>query len=170
MKKIENKYVFLILVGIIYLILFIVNPIIFKSSLNYFSNLLIKIIPIFVFVFILMSIMNCFFSPKFVSKHLKEKGIKKWIFVIIGGILSTGAIYMWYPFLADLKSKGLSYGLISCFLYNRAIKIPLLPLMIFYFSLKYVIILGIVMVFISVIQGIILSKLMEVNTLKGTRK
>jgi len=64
---------------------------------------------------------------------LREKGIKKWIFVIIGGVLSTGAIYMWYPFLADLKDKGLNYGLISCFLYNRAIKIPLLPLMVFYF-------------------------------------
>ncbi len=161
MKKIENKYVFLILVGIIYLILFLVNQVVFKSSLTYFLNLLVKIIPIFILVFILMSIMNYFFTPKFISKHLKEKGIKKWIFVIVGGILSTGAIYMWYPLLADLKSKGLSYGLVACFLYNRAIKIPLLPLMIFYFSLKYVIVLGIVMIFVSVIQGIILNKLMD---------
>ena len=163
MKRIESKYVFLILVGIIYLILFIVNPVIFKSSLNYFLNLLVKIVPIFFLVFILMGIMNYFFTSKFVAKHLREKGIKKWIFVIIGGVLSTGAIYMWYPFLADLKDKGSNYGLISCFLYNRAIKIPLLPLMVFYFSLKYVIVLGIVMVFVSVIQGIIINKLMEVK-------
>lgn len=163
MKKIENKYVFLILVGMVYSILFIVSPIVFESSLNYFLNLLVKIIPIFFLVFVLMSMMNYFFTPKFVSKHLMEKGIKKWIFVIIGGFLSTGAIYMWYPLLADLKSKGLNYGLISCFLYNRAIKIPLLPLMVFYFSLKYVIVLGIVMVFVSVVQGIIINKLMEVK-------
>jgi len=163
MKRIESKYVFLILVGIIYLILFIVNPIIFKSSLSYFLNLLVKIVPIFFLVFVLMGIMNYFFTSKFVAKHLGEKGIKKWIFVIIGGILSTGAIYMWYPFLADLKDKGLNYGLISCFLYNRAIKIPLLPFMVFYFSLKYVIVLGIIMIFVSVIQGIIINKLMEVK-------
>jgi len=163
MKKIENKYVFLILVGIVYLVLFITNKNIFNSSLNYFSNLLTKIIPIFFLVFILMSIMNYFFTPKFVSKHLREKGIKKWLFVIVGGILSTGAIYMWYPLLADLKNKGLNYGLIACFLYNRAIKIPLLPLMVFYFSLKYVIVLGVVMIFVSVVQGIIINKLMEVK-------
>lgn len=163
MKKIENKYVFLILVGIIYLILFLVNQVVFKSSLNYFLNLLVKIIPIFILVFILMSIMNYFITPKFIIKHLGKKGIKKWFYVIAGGILSTGPIYMWYPLLADLKNKGLNYGLIACFLYNRAIKIPLLPLMIFYFSLKYVIVLGIVMIFVSVIQGIILNKLMEVK-------
>ena len=160
MRKIENKYIFLILVGMIYLILFIVNKSVFDSSLGYFSNLLVKIIPIFFLVFVLMSIMNYFFTPKFVAKHLREKGIKKWFFVVIGGILSTGAIYMWYPLLADLKSKGLNYGLISCFLYNRAIKIPLLPLMVFYFSLKYVIVLGVVMVIMSVVQGIIINKLM----------
>jgi len=163
MKKIENKYVFLILVGMIYLVLFIVNKSIFESSLNYFSSLLVKIVPIFFLVFILMSITNYFFTPKFVAKHLREKGIKKWIFVVIGGILSTGAIYMWYPLLADLKNKGLNNGLIACFLYNRAIKIPLLPLMVFYFSLKYVIVLGVIMVIMSVVQGIIINKLMEVK-------
>ena len=160
MKKIENKYVFLILVGIVYLILLIINPVIFKSSLSYFSDLLIKIIPILFLVFVLMSFVNYFFTPKFILKHLGEKGIKKWLFVVVGGILSTGAIYMWYPFLADLKNKGLNYGLISCFLYNRAIKISLLPLMIFYFSWKYLIVLGVVMILVSVVQGIIINKLM----------
>ena len=68
---------------------------------------------------------------------------------------------MWYPLLADLKSKGLNSGLIACFLYNRAIKIPFLPLMIFYFSLKYVLILTVVMVFMSVIQALIINKFMK---------
>ena len=163
MKKIENKYVFLILVGVIYLILFITNENIFKSSLNYFLNLLIKIIPIFFLVFVLMSLSNYFITPNFVIKHLKKKGIKKWFFVIIGGILSSGPIYMWYSLLGDLKSKGLNYGLISCFLYNRAIKIPLLPLMVFYFSLNYVIILLVVTVFMSVVQGMIINKLLDEN-------
>ena len=163
MKRIDNKWVFLILVVIVYSILFFINQSVFELSLNYFSNLLIKIIPIFILVFILMSFMNYFFTSEFVLKHLRKKGIKKWAFVIISGILSTGAIYMWYPLLADLKNKGLSYGLIACFLYNRAIKISLLPLMVFYFSLKYVVVLGIVMVFISVVQGVLINKLMEVK-------
>jgi len=85
------------------------------------------------------------------------------VFVIIGGMLSTGPIYMWYPLLADLRNRGLNYGLIACFLYNRAIKIPLLPIAIFYFGWKYIIILSFVMIFISIIQGILINKLLNVE-------
>ena len=92
------------------------------------------------------------------------------VFVIIGGILSSGPIYMWYPLLADLKHKGLSYGLIACFLYNRAIKIPLLPLAIIYFSWRYLFILTFVMIFMSILQGLIINKLMEVKKLEGIKR
>jgi len=110
-----------------------------------------------------MTLSNYFITPKVIMKHLKEKGLKKWFFVIVGGILSSGPIYMWYPLLADLRSKGLSYGLIACFLYNRAIKIPLIPLAIIYFSWQYILILTFVMVAVSVIQGIIINRSMEVK-------
>ncbi|MFW5847263.1 MAG: hypothetical protein ACOCUU_03850 [Nanoarchaeota archaeon] len=110
-----------------------------------------------------MSLTNYFITPKFVMRHLGGKGIKKWFFIIIGGILSTGPIYMWYPFLADLKNKNLSYGLIACFLYNRAIKIPLLPIAIFYFGWQYILVLSIVMIFVSVLQGMLINKLMDVK-------
>ena len=70
---------------------------------------------------------------------------------------------MWYPLLADLRNKGLNYGLIACFLYNRAIKIPLIPLAIVYFSWQYIVILLVVMVFASIIQGVFLNRLMEVK-------
>jgi len=160
LKNISKQWYFFLIVIIIYVFLFLFKSELFFLSMNFFLNLLKKIIPILILVSVLMSIIDYFFTSKFVSKHLKEKGIRKWVFVIIGGILSTGAIYMWYPLLADLKDKGLSYGLIACFLYNRAIKIHLIPLMIFYFSLKYVIILSFVMIFMSVIQGVIINKLM----------
>ena len=159
--RMGNAWKFLIIVLIIYLVLFFMNFELFELSSIFFLGILKKIIPIFVLVFVLMSITNYFITPQFVLKHMKGKGIKKWVFVVAGGILSTGAVYMWYPLLADLKDKGLSLGLIATFLYNRAIKIPLLPLMIFYFSLKYVLVLTLIMIFISVIQGITINKLME---------
>ncbi len=162
-KKISGKWYFLIAVAAVYVFLLFFKTELFISTSNFFLDILKKIIPIFLIVFILMSLSNYFFTPKFVSKHLKSKGIKKWFFVIIGGVLSTGAVYMWYPLLADLKSKGLSYGLIACFLYNRGIKIPLIPLMVYYFSLKYVIILSLVMIAVSVIQGVIINRIMEVR-------
>jgi len=158
LRQISKSWYFLLIVILFYLLLFILKQNLFFSSLDFLYNILLKIIPIFVLVFILMAMANYFITPKIVMKHLGEKGIKRWFFMIIGGILSTGPIYMWYPLLADLKSKGLSYGLIACFLYNRAIKIPLLPIAIFYFGWKYIIILSFVMVFMSVLQGIIIDK------------
>ncbi len=163
LKQISSAGYFLISILIVYFFLFLFKQNLFFSSINFFYNIILKIIPVFILVFVLMTLTNFFITPKFVIKHLKEKGIKKWFFVIVGGILSSGPIYMWYPLLADLKNKGLNYGLIACFLYNRGIKIPLIPLMIIYFSWKYIIILTIVIILVSIIQGILLNKLMEVK-------
>ncbi len=160
-KKISGNWYFLIITILIYLFILIFKQDLFFSSLNFFNEIILKIIPIFILVFILMVLTNYFITPKFIMKHFKEKGIKKWFFVILGGILSTGPIYLWYPLLENLKNKGLSYGLITCFLYNRAIKIPLLPIAIFYFGWKYILILSFVMIFMSVIQGMIINKLMN---------
>jgi uncharacterized membrane protein YraQ (UPF0718 family) len=163
LKQIPGSWYFLIIMVFTYLILLTMEQNLFLSSIKFFYKIVLKMVPIFILVFILMTLSNYFITPNFIMKHLRERKIKKWFFIILGGILSSGPIYMWYPLLADLRTKGLDYGLIACFLYNRAIKIPMLPLMIFYFSLKYVIVLTIVMVFVSIIQGIMINKLMEIK-------
>jgi uncharacterized membrane protein YraQ (UPF0718 family) len=109
-----------------------------------------------------MYLFNIFINPKFVSKYLgKEKGLSGWVFSIVSGIISMGAIYMWYPILADLKEKGMKDGLISVFLYNMAIKIPLLPFMVFYFGLSFTIVLTIFMIIFSIINGVLIEKIMD---------
>ena len=154
---------FLIAIIFVYIVLLFINYDLFASSLNFFFNLIIRIIPIFIIISVLMIITNYFITPKLITKYFKAPGIKKWIFIVIGGILSTGPIYMWYPLLAELREKGLNYGFIATFLYSRAIKIPLLPIIIFYFSLKYVIILTIVMIVISIVQGITINKILPLE-------
>jgi len=62
-----------------------------------------------------MSLTNYFITPERIIRYIEGKGIKKWFFAVIGGVLSSGPIYMWYPLLADLKEKGISNGLIACF-------------------------------------------------------
>jgi len=161
LKKPSNSVIFLGIIFLVYFLILLFNKDLFYSCLIFFYEILLKIIPIFFLVFFLMVLANYFITPKFIIKHTKGKGIKKWFFMVIGGILSSGPIYMWYPLLANLKNKGLDRGLIACFLYNRAIKIPLLPLIILYFSWKFVIILSFTMIFASVLQGIIINKLME---------
>ena len=90
-------------------------------------------------------------------KYLGKK--RKWLFAILGGIISTGPIYMWYAMLRELKEKGVGYGFIATFLYNRAIKPPLIPVIIYYFGLKFTIVLTGVMIIFSVLQGMIIEKL-----------
>jgi len=48
-------------------------------------------------------------------------------------------------------------GLIAAFLYNRAVKIPLIPLMIFYFGIPFVVILTIYTIVASVVEGKVLE-------------
>ena len=129
LKQISGSWYFLIAICTLYFLLFIFNSNIFFLSLNFFNKIFIKILPVFVVVFVLMVFSNYFITSKFIMKHLEEIGFKKWFFAVFGGILSSGPAYMWYPLLADLKRKGLSYGLIACFLYSRAIKITVLPIL-----------------------------------------
>ena len=163
LKNISKSWYFLIIILIAYIFLLILNKALFNSAISFFGKILLEIIPTIILIFILTFLSNYFVNPEFIMKHLGRKGIKKWFYVIIGGILSSGPIYMWYPLLANLKEKGLSYGLIACFLYNRAIKIPLLPLAIFYFNWKLIIVLTFVMTFMSIIQGILINKAMEIK-------
>jgi len=163
LKRLPGSWYFLGVVVLLYAFLSIFNLETYLNSLNFFGQIIYRIIPVFILVFILMTLSNYFITPQFILKHLKEKGLRKWFFVIIGGILSSGPIYMWYPLLGDLRKRGLNYGLIACFLYNRAIKIPLLPLAVLYFSWQYILVLTIVMVVFSIIQGVLINKLMEVK-------
>ena len=150
-----------ILVIAVYLIFAVVNMPLILSSLNTFISLVISILPILVIVFLLMFISNLFLSSKRITKLLgSESGIKGYIFSVIFGILSAGPIYMWYPLLSDLKDKGVKNSLIVVFLYNRAVKIPLLPMMIYYFGSLFVLILTIYMVIFSIINGLIIDKLL----------
>lgn len=167
MKKSEQSntaWYFLLGVIIIYIIIALVKPDAIMPSLEFFLDIILKIIPIFILIFVLMIIINRFVRTKKLMKYFgKKAGLKGWVAAIITGIISTGPIYMWYPLLNDLQKKGVRNGLVATFLYNRAVKIPLLPLMIFYFGLVYTIILTVIMMIASVFQGLIVEKIMEVE-------
>jgi len=51
-------------------------------------------------------------------------------------------------------------SLISVVLYNRAIKLPLLPLLVHYFGLAYTVVLAFYLIGFSIIGGIILQKVL----------
>jgi uncharacterized membrane protein YraQ (UPF0718 family) len=161
----DNKSLFfLFFIIFIYIIIFITNSNNFFLIIKKVILILTNIYYVFIIIFILMIISYYFIKPKQISRYLGEKsGIAGWIISIIGGIISTGPIYMWYPLLKDLKKQGARDAYIATFLYNRSIKIPILPIIILYFGIKYTIILMIVMIVFSVIQGIIVEKIIKKN-------
>jgi len=157
MKNSIEKYgfYFLISVIILYLLLYIFYPQKTQEALLASLSLLKTIIPLLILVFIFMGIVNYLITPKTISKYLgKESGIKGWLIAVAFGIISHGSIYAYFPMLGELRKYGMRNALIAAFLYNRAIKIPLLPLLIYYFGATYVVVLTIYMIIASVALGL----------------
>jgi len=163
----ENKttsWYFLIGVVALYGITLIFDAQKTYEALIFCKDIILKVLPIFLIVFVLLALSNKFITPKKLTKRLgKKSGVKGWIITIVAGIISSGPIYMWYPLLHDLEKQGMRTGLLATFLYARAIKVPLLPLLIIYFGTTYTIILTMTLIIVSVIQGIIVEKIIGVE-------
>ena len=105
-----------------------------------------------------MFVLNILLQKDKIKNLIKNSStITKYVFALIGWIFSTGPVYMWYPFLKKLKDHWLHYGHIATFIYARAVKIPFLAAMIFYFGLKYTIIFNLVLVFLALVIGIVIN-------------
>ncbi len=161
MKKFEFKGLkFLLVVVILYIVVAIFDTTNFTISFDSSIKLLWSLVPIFTFIVFLTAAINYLLKPKQIMKHFgKDSGKKGTLYAILGGILSHGPMYAWYGMLSDMKSHGLRDGLIVTFIYARAVKLPLLPLMIGVFGIGFTIIINIYIIVFSVLQGIIMDKL-----------
>ena len=145
---------FFVFVAFVYLILFFINSEKTSAALQKGGLVLLKLIPIFLAVIVLTAVINYFLKQQQIVKYFGEKsGIMGWVYAIIGGLISHGPMYAWYPMLQDMKSDGLRDGLIATFFYARAIKLPLLPLMIDYFGLIFTIVLSVYILVGAFVQG-----------------
>ena len=166
-EKIGVNWLFLISVCLLYLVICVFNTQIALAGLLEFLQLLRRVLPILATVFGLLFLSNLLLDKNLVIRYL-GKGAHKagWLIVIITGIISAGPIYLWYPLLSDLKENGMREALIATFLYNRAVKIPLLPMMVFYFGFKLVAVLSIYTIVFSVLNGYIVERIL----IKGGKK
>ncbi len=163
-QKLLSKWTFFLIVFLSYLAAALADTNLVFSALYYTLNILWTIIPVILLVFGLIFVSNIILTPKRIVQHMgKGSGVKGWLIAMAGGILSSGPIYMWYPLLADLREKGMKHSLIAAFLYNRAVKIPMMPLMIYYFGWAFTLVLSFYMILFSIINGLIVGKLAEVR-------
>lgn len=152
----------LAIVAILYLLTFYLNAEAGKEALREAFKIVKMIAPILLIVFFLMALLNTFIDSKSISKHLgKESGARGWMIALIGGVLSHGPAYIWYPMLSDLRKHGARDGLVIAFFYTRSIKLPWLPLMISYFGFAFTVVLTVFVILGAWIQGWIADKLFE---------
>lgn len=147
---------FLVVVAIIYCGVAILDMNLATRALETFAGILRQIIPVLVLVFTLMFLIDLFVKPKAIAKHLgSESGMKGWVLAIVAGIIATGPIYVWYSMLADFREKGMRTALAGVFLYTRAVKLPLLPLMVYYFGVLYTAVFSTYLIIFSVASGMV---------------
>lgn len=161
MMKVEFKGIkFLFFVIIIYILIFFFDGQNSIFALTESIEVLLKLLPIFVMIIFITTMINYFVKPKMMMKYFsKESGIKAWAYSIVGGIVSPGPMYVWYPILRELRENGLKNGLLATFMYTRAIKIPFIPIMIDYFGVIFTIVIFTYILLGGILQGIVIEAL-----------
>lgn len=157
-------WLFLVAVVGLYGLTLLFNPAVVGEALAAFEVLLPRILPVLVVVFGLLFLANVFLEREWLVGHLgRISGIGGWALTVACGILSAGPLYAWYPLLGELKEKGMCGALISTFLYSRALKLPLLPLMVHYFGIAYTVALSVCIVVFSVLSGLLVRTLAGID-------
>ena len=151
---------FLLAILMLHLVVRIIEPTYSSECLVYFVQVLYKLLPTFGLMFLLLWLFNLFVNTQQISRYLgRHSGFRGWIFAILGGIISMGSIYLWYPLLQNLKANGMRTSLLVAFLYSRAIKIPMLPFMVHYFGGPYTVIFVFNIVLFSVVSGLMTERI-----------
>ena len=157
--------IFPLLVLVIYGLLFVLTPEQVLMALKNSGKVCLNILLPLALVFLVMLALNLFVKPAQIV-HLLGSGanIKGVLLSVAAGIISMGPIYVWYPLLKELREKGAGNMLIAVFLYNRAVKPFLLPVMIAYFGWIYVGILTVLTVLASVVNGYLVAMFAKTKT------
>ena len=153
------SFIFLGLVILIYIILFFTNKQLFNSAITDFYNTFVhEILFVLLVILLIMFILNLFLDKNIWQKLLKDtKNHTKYFISLVWWVLSSWPSYMWYSILEKLHEHWLSYGHIATFIYSRAVKIPFIFVMIWFFWLKFTIIFNLVLLLFSVIFWLIID-------------
>jgi uncharacterized membrane protein YraQ (UPF0718 family) len=172
--KALGGWLFLAAVGLLYGAIDLLNPPLAAEALAELAPLLRRVLPVLGLVFGLLFLANLLLDRKWLVRHLgRAASPGGWALAVVCGIFSAGPLYAWYPLLGELKEKGMSSALIATFLYSRALKLPLLPLMVHYFGAAYTAALSVCIIVFSVLCGLIMKRFAGIDIpeeKEGSRK
>ncbi len=161
-KRISTGMKFFLAVIFVYLGISIFNSTLTQNAIIETLRMFTRIIPMLVIVFIIMIVVNLYIDSGKIKKHLgEEAGLKGWFNATIAGILISGPPYVLYPLLKDLKKSGMKDSLLAVFLFNRNVKIPFIPVMIFYFGLGYTVLFSGFIIIFSILNGLLIERILK---------
>lgn len=130
-------------------------------ALRTYLSLLGQMLPALGLVFALLFVANLFMERPWVERHMgRDAGLRGWLFALGAGLLAAGPPWPWYGFAGQLMARGVRPGLAAAFLYARAVKPPLLPLLVFYFGLAYTVTLTAWLLVLAVVVGLAVQRLL----------
>jgi uncharacterized membrane protein YraQ (UPF0718 family) len=154
--------VFLAIVVGVYLVTAILDYETFIAAVQTFLGIMLQILPVLVLVFALIFLVDLFIRPQAIARHLGyESGIKGWLLAVVAGIIATGPVYVWYSMLADFQEKGMRIAFSGVFLYMRSVKLPFIPLMIYYFGGAFTAVVTFYLIVFSILAGICCEKVVR---------
>ncbi len=119
-------------------------------------HLIKSILPLLGLVFVLIFLSNLLLQDRWIRRFVgRSSGVRGYAVAALAGIISAGPIYVWYPLLQDMRGKGMKNALIAVFLYNRAVKLQWLPVLVGYFGLRYALVLTFWMIIMGFVQGLV---------------
>jgi len=156
--KIGGNWLFLFFVVFVFLIVWLFNFRTFLVISFDFFDMFMRILPVILLVYIIIFWFNLIISNKKIVQFLKKWSyIRKLIFSVFFWILSSWPIYLWYWLLKQIKDAWLTLWHISSFSYARAIKLPLLPIMISYFGIKFSVLFFVILFVFSFVQALLVD-------------
>jgi len=161
-KKNSGTRKFLSFVALVFLLFLFLEPTILMAALINTFILLFKVFPVLVLAFIVNYFINRFIKEETLKRHLGfDSGIKGYFYAIAAGILIGGPPYILFPMLGEFKKSGVKDSLLATFLFNRNVKIPFIPVVIFYFGVTYTIVISVLLILFSIINGLLVGRIVN---------
>jgi uncharacterized membrane protein YraQ (UPF0718 family) len=157
-RSFKRVVLFPALVLLFYGILYAAAPSAASAALRTSATIAVTICMPLALVFVVMLVLNLLVRPARIAGLFgKSAGMRGILLSIAAGIISMGPIFAWYPLMKKMREEGAGEGPIAVFLYNRAVKPFLLPVMIAYFGWAYVVIVTMLTILGSIALGYSLS-------------
>lgn len=161
-RKLSVRVKFLFVMIAVYGVVALFDPEVAVKALRYFRTIVMEVIPVLALVFVILFLSNAFLKPERIRRHLGEgSGLLGWLYAIIGGIIISGPPYILYPMLGEMQKRGARNALLAAMLYNRNVKIHFLPAMVYYFGLRYTVVLSVYIILFSILNGKVLELLTQ---------